>query len=131
MKDEILDKMQTQRPPAGLHDFDGLVAVGQWVCAERMGTREARTGGKNPGGVVIPESSQMPIWVAISVGDKVQEQLGNKINIGDRLLFQNPTATLALDGRGFAMVRAAEIIAVLQMPEEQLIVVPQNGTVLQ
>jgi len=98
--------------PKVAHDFDGAVAVGEWIFCERVGHRVA-----TKGGVVIPDSAQIPIWVAASVGPEVERKLGRKLPVGSRLLFCDPKALLTNEDRGFAIVHADNLVAILKMPE--------------
>jgi co-chaperonin GroES (HSP10) len=123
MKDEILEKMLAagSSEPGHPHDFDGISAVGQWVVCER--TAQVT---KSRGGIIAPQGSELPIWTVVSAGTGVEVVLGRKIGPGDRLLFQNPSATMVMDGRGFALMRATDVIAVLAMPDiVKHIVVPK------
>ena len=93
--------------PTRPHDFDGLACQGDWVMAERVASVKHTLGGLH-----VPEESQMPVWQVLSVGERV-----TRIKVGERILFANPTATIAHDGRGFALLRADQIVCTLPMPD--------------
>lgn len=118
----MTDILELKQP----HDFDGARALGEWVFAERVGHRTA-TGA----GVIIPDSSQIPIWVASSVGDGVKAKLGQEIPVGSRLLFVDPKALLNEEGRGFAIIHCTSIVAILRMPtiDDGIRVVPASATI--
>ena len=103
------------------HDFDGIEAVGEWVICERTGLKA-----ETHGGLAVPETAQIPVWQVLSVGSLAAERAPSIVR-GARLLFTNPTALFNQDKRAFALVRYAEVIAVMQMPEESRLVVVSNG----
>lgn len=115
-QDEIAEAIANAKPHVGPHDFDGAEACGDWIMVERTGSQD-----KSQGGIVIPEAVQLPIWTVFTAGAKVEEKLGRKLNVGDRLLFTNPSATFVQDGRGFALLRWDSVVAVLRKPEVTLV----------
>jgi co-chaperonin GroES (HSP10) len=124
-RDEIAEGIARGRQMTGPHDFDGLEATGEWIVLERT-----QSVGKTPGGIIVPEAAQMPIWQVASVGPKAEERTGRPIRVGERCLFINPEATLVHDGRGFAIIHATKLVAVLRMPSpEPIITVAGNGDI--
>ncbi len=68
-------------------------------------------------GLYIPYKKDDPIQVGevVSVGNKVEETLGCKINVGDRIVFTSPHYLLELIGDGdekIIIINADDIVGV-------------------
>jgi co-chaperonin GroES (HSP10) len=114
-QDEIGAALErAEQVPDGQREYDGAQALGQWVICIRTGSRE-----RTLGGIIIPDAAQMPVWVVESVGDEVEKVIGRRLEKGQRLLFQNPSAQFVQDGRGYSFLRCTEIMAVLPAPEDR------------
>lgn len=104
------------------HEFDGIRAVGHWIVAEQVAVRE-----RTQGGLIVPESSRLVVWTALSVGELVVN-----VKAGQRLLFLNPSGgNPTVDGRTFALLKDDQVIAILRMPDpdEAPRIIPVSATI--
>lgn len=96
------------------HEFDGIQAQGDWLVVLQVGTRTV-----SPGGLAIPEVSQLPIWEVVTAGERV-----TSCKVGERVVYappQKPTegGGIEIDGRRYMFLRSDLIIATLPRDEDR------------
>lgn len=105
------------------YEWEGLRAIGRYIVCMRVDAGKSTTAA----GVIIPDSAQMPCWVAISVGPDV---VG--VRQWDRLLmiFKQPEV-ICLDHKGhqFMLIPFELAVCVLPMPRPEAAprIVKPNG----